>query len=742
MNKILSIKRGLLSALIILFSLATTLAVEVTVNFTTSTGDPIEGAPVSFRQGSNSLVNIGITDVNGQIFADLGAVVGNATFQLEYDGASQRKSQNVNANPIVNFATILATFKVVDLDENELVGTNAIYSSGGWKTFGSGTTTTQQEMLSATYPFRVTYNGVVKSVTKRISNANNEVVISIKLANVVLLDSDGNSIESDDIKYLLNGTWQQFGDGVTPESVEVLPSNLWFRVFYNGAYQEIQQNIGNDQTVVFQTVSLDYQSSGTVDYSFNGGVNIPLNGATELLPVKYKFRFSEAGYSNRYLTKTLNESEEKSLAYIKFANSLNEPIVGADVEYYLGDWQSGQLTDDEGVSFNLIDGIHTDLDVKINLGGASNEITQDISFDSYFDFTTINVTMYLFSEFGDELESENAEYNAGGWNQFGDGVTTESVEMLSGNYDFRIHLGGNSAHKFQDIAIDPIIVFNTISVTMDLFSSEGDPLESSDAKYWSDAWYQFGDGVTSETINMLPGTYDFRVFFSGAIDQKNQNISLDPNVIFNTVAVTVELHDGIGNELTSDNVTYFITGNGWNQFGDGITTVTADLLPSFYDFRVYYNDEVMQMAQSIGTNNLVSFVYNGELEASIIPGNDDFLTSDISTSYNTNNSGINERNLIDDNTISFSTKGNYPNPFSNSTIIEYVVLSKSSVQLTIHDLNGKVVKTLLNKDVYPGTYRIEFDGNDQNGNLLPAGMYIYKLTSSNFQESKRLIIQR
>ena len=82
MKNYLSIKKTLLSALLVLFTIVTTYAVEVTVNFTNSNGDPIEGSQVKFKSTNNPWTTIGSTDVNGQIIAELGNVIGNATFEI------------------------------------------------------------------------------------------------------------------------------------------------------------------------------------------------------------------------------------------------------------------------------------------------------------------------------------------------------------------------------------------------------------------------------------------------------------------------------------------------------------------------------------------------------------------------------------------------------------------------------------------------------------------------------------
>jgi flagellar hook assembly protein FlgD len=50
------------------------------------------------------------------------------------------------------------------------------------------------------------------------------------------------------------------------------------------------------------------------------------------------------------------------------------------------------------------------------------------------------------------------------------------------------------------------------------------------------------------------------------------------------------------------------------------------------------------------------------------------------------------------------------------------------LNLKILDVNGKVVKNLLNGHaVYPGNYQIEWDGQNDNGQMLPGGIYVYQI---------------
>ncbi|MGA2667791.1 MAG: T9SS type A sorting domain-containing protein [Ignavibacteria bacterium] len=92
---------------------------------------------------------------------------------------------------------------------------------------------------------------------------------------------------------------------------------------------------------------------------------------------------------------------------------------------------------------------------------------------------------------------------------------------------------------------------------------------------------------------------------------------------------------------------------------------------------------------------------------------------------------------------SFMLSQNYPNPFNPTTKIKFFIpltpLSERGVggfiTLKIYDLLGHEVAILVNQQLKPGTYEVEWDGTDY-----PSGIYFYKLTSESFSESKRMVL--
>jgi hypothetical protein len=85
--------------------------------------------------------------------------------------------------------------------------------------------------------------------------------------------------------------------------------------------------------------------------------------------------------------------------------------------------------------------------------------------------------------------------------------------------------------------------------------------------------------------------------------------------------------------------------------------------------------------------------------------------------------------------VFFELSQNYPNPFNPATKIRYSVPTASNVKLEVFDILGRKVATLVNGQERAGEYAIEFDGSK-----LGSGVYVYRLTSSGFAVSKKMVL--
>jgi len=80
---------------------------------------------------------------------------------------------------------------------------------------------------------------------------------------------------------------------------------------------------------------------------------------------------------------------------------------------------------------------------------------------------------------------------------------------------------------------------------------------------------------------------------------------------------------------------------------------------------------------------------------------------------------------------------NYPNPFNPATKISFGIQKSGYVELTVFDITGKAVRTLINKNLTIGTYTVDFDAS-----VLPSGTYLYRLSTSDITETRKMILTK
>jgi hypothetical protein len=83
----------------------------------------------------------------------------------------------------------------------------------------------------------------------------------------------------------------------------------------------------------------------------------------------------------------------------------------------------------------------------------------------------------------------------------------------------------------------------------------------------------------------------------------------------------------------------------------------------------------------------------------------------------------------------FSLKQNFPNPFNPQTSIDFDICRKSKATLNVYDPSGKLVTTLVDSDLLPGTYRVSWDASG-----LASGVYYYSLIAQEYVQTKKMIL--
>lgn len=80
---------------------------------------------------------------------------------------------------------------------------------------------------------------------------------------------------------------------------------------------------------------------------------------------------------------------------------------------------------------------------------------------------------------------------------------------------------------------------------------------------------------------------------------------------------------------------------------------------------------------------------------------------------------------------------NYPNPFNNSSKFKFETGKLGNVKISVYDIQGREVQIILNKKLIPGIYEVNFDGSGLN-----SGVYFYKMSAGNYNETKRMILMK
>ncbi len=83
---------------------------------------------------------------------------------------------------------------------------------------------------------------------------------------------------------------------------------------------------------------------------------------------------------------------------------------------------------------------------------------------------------------------------------------------------------------------------------------------------------------------------------------------------------------------------------------------------------------------------------------------------------------------------------NYPNPFNGFTTIPFELQKDGNVKITVYDILGRKVKTLINKPYAFGKHQTTWDGIDINGNPVSSGFYFYQIKSGGYTKAKRLLL--
>jgi hypothetical protein len=89
----------------------------------------------------------------------------------------------------------------------------------------------------------------------------------------------------------------------------------------------------------------------------------------------------------------------------------------------------------------------------------------------------------------------------------------------------------------------------------------------------------------------------------------------------------------------------------------------------------------------------------------------------------------------------FSLAQNFPNPFNPNTVIFYDLPVNSAVSLAIFNILGQKIRTLISQiPMAAGRHKVNWDGTDDFGKPVPAGVYFYTLKADYFTDVKKMVL--
>jgi hypothetical protein len=219
-----------------------------------------------------------------------------------------------------------------------------------------------------------------------------------------------------------------------------------------------------------------------------------------------------------------------------------------------------------------------------------------------------NLVVNLKNSLGNQIPASNVKYYEGNWKDAvnnGDGtftvITTKPTVSIRVFYEY-------ASQQVDNVpAQNNSYTFQTVNAAVQLKNSLGNLINAGTVQYYAGAWRSFG--TTSNGVaykELLPINYSFRMNYEyGSID-KQQNLSSDPTVVFQTVNATVQLKNSLGNLIDLGTVQYYA--GAWRSFGTTSNGVAyKELLPINYSFRMTYEFVSKDKQQNLSTNPVVDF---------------------------------------------------------------------------------------------------------------------------------------
>ncbi|OQA63560.1 MAG: hypothetical protein BWY38_03152 [Ignavibacteria bacterium ADurb.Bin266] len=226
--------------------------------------------------------------------------------------------------------------------------------------------------------------------------------------------------------------------------------------------------------------------------------------------------------------------------------------------------------------------------------------------------TNPNLLVNLKNSLGNQIPANNVMYYEGSWKDAvnnGDGtftvITSKPTVSIRMFYEYANQTVNNVP------AQNNTYTFTTVNASVQLKNSSGNLIDEGTVQYYAGAWRSFGTTINGVAYKeLLPVNYSFRMTYEYVLNDKQQNLSENPVVDFNTVLCTIKVTNANNQPLEGANTKYYSIA--WRDIGltNSSGEITKELLPKNLSFRATYNNVSRDKQQDISVNNLVEIMLN------------------------------------------------------------------------------------------------------------------------------------
>jgi hypothetical protein len=145
--------------------------------------------------------------------------------------------------------------------------------------------------------------------------------------------------------------------------------------------------------------------------------------------------------------------------------------------------------------------------------------------------------------------------------------------------------------------------------------------------------------------------------------------------------------------------------------------------------------ETTQLEISLNANGLEPGLYESKVVVESMT-TDEKDTVDLQLTVETAIVGLDQSTIP----LVFSLGQNYPNPFNPITQIRYDLPEDVMVNITIYDIMGRTIRTLVKSKQTAGYRSIQWNATNNKGKSVSAGMYFYTIHAGDFRQTKKMVL--